>query len=325
VNAAGLLVATVHPALAATLGEAGASVVTSAAMVDAHLEEGEPRALLVAQDLPGLTPERVMAWAQGRADRVAVWLETDPPPAWGPVRLALRHWHGELSQADLEAWIDGLERHTPYGITRGVHLVLETPPGREGVATCIRWAQALTTRLGPGLTVDADWTSAALTEQAAPAAWRRYDPGQAMTVVRWRLGWIAPAPPPWEVGPVVPPDRIDEVLRHRPPWTVVYLGPDIRTELAARWLARGDDLLWLGAGASPWRIRQTRELLRAMTPHLPIAVPGSMTVAETIRLPAEWPGAGDPLKVAGGLRKLTSRIPWRWSATRKTDTSPPEP
>ena len=313
VNGGGILAATVHPDLAAVWDEAGAEVVSSAVAVDEALSAREPRGIFLSQDLPGLSPERVLTWAQGRAGRVAVWLEDDAPPAWQALSEDVLVWSGVLSGSSLDAWIVGLVATGGFGMEPAVHLVLDTALDGGGVRRAVRWAQALAARHGMGLMVDADWYSGSLTASTTPEAWNRSVRVSEGGTVRWRLGALWPAPPPWEVLPSPPTAEVMEtVTGAQGTWAVVYLGADIRSAWAARWLGRGHDLAWL-VGSAGRQVAELAHLLGDMAPATSIGVDGPRIPGCTTLTP-EWPevqaGPGSSMTngEGGGWWRWPSRI-----------------
>jgi hypothetical protein len=318
-NAERVLVATIHPDLAVTLAAAGAEVVGSAAEVEARLAAGEPRALLVSQDLPGVTPERIRTWARDRGDRVAVWLEDAPPPAWRTVMDTVTAWYGDLSAREVAAWLDAHPAMDGFGLAAAVHLVLETPAGVRGPDAVRRWAESLAARHGPGLVVDADWSGGALTERLLPDVWERRKDARSLAPIRWRLGWFAPAPPPWDVLPADPTrEHLHTVQSLNAPWTVVYLGGDLRDPLALRWLSAAADLLWIPSPhAARVRLSETADLIQSLAPAVTVAVSAPHRVAHTVAVAADWPVQSPPRR--GGKSRPVARLIGRarrlWSST----------
>lgn len=294
-----LLVATCHPALLQALTEAGAVAAGSVVEVDRYLTESEPLGLLVAQDLPGLSPDAVRRWAAERPGRVALWLEPDPPPAWRDLDAAVVRWYGELDEATLADWVAALGDLPAFEAGWRIGGLLGMRGGLGTTTRALLWARKLYALHGPGLLVDADWDCPGLTAAVSPGVWLRGSSATfataSPTLVRCRGGWLVPAPAPWNLAPPdVAREDVERLTDAHPGWAVVDLGRDPRRPVAARWLARCDHLVVVAPENDGERLTRTLALLRELNPAARIGVATAArgwrrTLPEAIVLPVDWP------------------------------------
>lgn len=289
-----LVVGTRHQELSQAAREWGANVLASLAAVEAALEQEEPQGILVSQDLPGLSPERVEAWNQEYPGRVGLWLEERVPPGWATLPEAVTVWTGEIQDAELMRWVQHLSQPgSRWGDAARVGVVMAPVPEQRAIPLATRWARRLLVVRGPGLLVDGDWDGAGLTESMAPECWTRPWLGEP-ALVRKRTGWILPAPPPWEMGP-------REMSRERAvrltqeggyAWILVHVGSDLRRPLNARWVALADHLVLAHEGDPELRLEKVAAMARELSSGLDIALYGVRKPWPRVdlhRLPRSWP------------------------------------
>lgn len=285
----GVAVGTTHRELSAMVAGEGGLVFASAGDLD-RATASPVSGVLVTQDLDGLTPEQVRSWAQKVP--VAVWLEEDPPPAWRSLPAPITVWCGELDEATLMDWVDGLRPPSGFGDAGRVRAVLGVAGGVGVTSTAWRWGQQLALHHGPGLWVDADWSQAGLTERLCRSPWDQH--WSFDRPVACPAGRIIPAPPPWSFEPVPDSGYTPEqwVLEARG-FVMVDLGRDLRSWVAARWAAVADHVVVVGHANQLHRVREAIKVLRELNPDVSVGVKGLRGSGDfwgsVVSLSDEWP------------------------------------
>lgn len=288
-----LLAATGHIELQSALEEAGARLVPSAAALDEILQTEEPAGIFVSQEVDGLTVERVIRWAHDRPKRVGVWLEDHPPPAWKSLPEEVVTWQGELAEEDLERWTAHLLQDATFGDEGKVLGVLNVQQKLSSLSTMLDWSRRLEALRGPGMLVDADWDTAQLTGYLYPQLWRHAREYSQGDLVRFRRGWLWPAPPPWEIWPrEASRDQIENIIHNRSGWILVNLGRDLRRPLAARWGGFCDHIVMETDGCPVIFLDRMLGMVRDLNTHASIAIRGNLPQSvgrDIIGLTIDWP------------------------------------
>lgn len=289
-----LLAATGHIELQSALEEAGARLVSSAAALDEVLQVEEPIGIFVSQEVPGLTVERVIGWAHDRPKRVGVWLEDRPPPAWRSLPQDVVTWQGELAEDDLERWATHLLQDAAFGDEGKVLGALNVQKRLSSLSTILDWSRRLEALRGPGTLVDADWDTAQLTGHLYPQLWRHAREYSQGDLVRYRRGWLLPAPPPWEIWPREPTrNQAENIIRGSSGWILVDLGHDLRRPLAARWGGLCDHIVMEMDDCPFICLDRMLAMVRDLNPHAAIAIRGDrrplVGKGSIIELGSDWP------------------------------------
>jgi hypothetical protein len=285
-SAQGIVVGTRHDELAAAVAAAGGQAVETVADLEAALNSGGIRAVVVSQDVPHLSPDLVRRWA-AQGVRTAVWLEDNPPPAWRALAAVTTVWRGELSEEALQHWIDEATAPSDFAASAQVMGVLGL--GGDAAAVAVAWAGWLLHWRGEGLVVDADWREALLTERLAAHVWDRAWDYAGWHATPARPVPVVPAPPPWEAGPRDPGSGSLQNLERRGSWVLVHLGHEFRQPPGSYWLSRLEALV-LVHDATRRRVAGTVSVLRDMRPHLQLGLVGRPLALDGVHMLGQaWP------------------------------------
>lgn len=189
-------------------------------------------------------------------------------------------WEGEIDEETIEQWLRPLPRHITLARRFALITVYPYPSRIDAIKKLTHIARKAH---GAGGWVDGDWHQAALTTLQADHLHQRAVFGfERLRSHKTSVGWIIPAPPPWDVIVHWPTtENLYEVLSQSDGWQGWDLGADLRTPLATAILPKISECIVLGqADTPPMVMERVLGIVRLHQPTVPIGI-----VSPDIKLP----------------------------------------